>query len=90
MHIHVPSMYLAGRKLDFVDEQKYLGVYICSDMSDVRDMKRQLRAIYARGNMLIRKFSNCSTDVKMELFRSLLNSFNCIDKNVCTKYSTKI
>ena len=83
-HWHILSVLLAFSTnnvafaaLSHSDEQKYLGVYISSNRSDVRDMTRQLRAIYARGNMLLRKFSNCSTDVKMELFRSYCSNMYC-------------
>ena len=38
------------------------------------DMKRQIRSIYARGNMLVSRFGNCSTNVKNWLFRSYFSN----------------
>ena len=40
---------------------------------DDRDLKRQARAIYSRRNMIVRKFSTCSVDVKSKLFRSYIS-----------------
>ena len=49
---------------------KYLGHYISDDMSDDRDIKRQYQYLYGRANMLVKKFKNCSDDIKIQLFRS--------------------
>ena len=49
---------------------KYLGHYISDDMSDNRDIKRQYQYLYGRANMLVKKFKNCSDDIKVQLFRS--------------------
>ena len=46
-------------------------------MSDNRDIQRQVRSIYARGNMLINKFRHCSSDVKLQLFKSYCTSLYC-------------
>ena len=40
-----------------------------SDTIDDEDIQRQICAIYSRGNMLIRKFYLCTTDVKVQLFK---------------------
>ena len=39
--------------------------------------RRQVRAIYCRGNMIIRKFSKCSVNVKNQLFRSYVCCLYC-------------
>ena len=49
----VPTMFLNDKPLQWVDEHKYLGIYISKDFNDDRDVKRQMRAIYGRGNVLI-------------------------------------
>ena len=41
-----------------------------SNRKDDSDMKRQIRRIYTRGNMLISRFKNCSVNVKNCLFRT--------------------
>ena len=51
-------------------ELKYLGHIISDDLSDDSDILRQCRKIYAQANMLLRKFSMCSVNVKCALFRS--------------------
>ena len=40
-------------------------------------MKRQMRKLYANINMLIRKFSKCSPDVKCFLFKSYSSNLYC-------------
>ena len=46
-------MYLDGKQLMIVHEQKYLGVFLTDTMKGDCDIKRQIRSIYARGNVLI-------------------------------------
>ena len=46
-------------------------------MSDTDDMKRQMQAIYAKSNMLIRKFKKCSDNVKSVLFKTHCVNFYC-------------
>ena len=70
LNLYVPSFSLDGVLLQVVTEQKYLGVFIRNDCNDVVDIKRQSRAIYARGNMLVRKFRHCNDAVKVQLFKS--------------------
>ena len=55
----------------------FLFVTITSDLKDDRDIKRQVRPIYCRGNMIIQKFSECSVDVKNQLFRSYVSCLYC-------------
>ena len=63
-HIEPVKQFLYGSKLSWVDVYKYLGCFITSDLKDYRDIRRQVRAIYCRGNILIQKFSKCSVNVK--------------------------
>ena len=58
-HIGPVKQFLYGHELGQVDEYKYLECYITSDYTDERDLERQARAIYSRGNMIVHKFSNC-------------------------------
>jgi exonuclease III len=73
----VPPLRLYGNYLSLVDEHKYLGYYFTSDTSDVRDMKRQLRSIYCKGNILCRHFYKCCDIVKLQLFRSYCYNLFC-------------
>ena len=56
---------------------KYLGHYITSDGSDVKDMSRACRQLYAQGNSLIRKFHMCTERVKIKLFITYCTQFYC-------------
>ena len=49
---------------------KYLGHFICSDLSDDTDILRQRRCLTIQGNILLRKFHMCSIGVRLALFRS--------------------
>ncbi len=46
-------------------------------MTDDADIRKQTRQLTVVGNTLIRKFSLCSQEVKMELFRSHCYSLYC-------------
>ena len=65
------SFKLSGVELTAVENFKYLGHIISSLMSDNnQDIARQMRMLYARANVIIRKFSKCSREVKLCLFRA--------------------
>jgi len=76
-HLNIPTMYLNNKGLDWVNEHKYLGIFINSNFSDVRDIKRQMRATYCRGNVIISKFRKCNDDVKIQLFKSFCSNMYC-------------
>ena len=65
-----PAFFLSGTVLKICEEVKYLGHYLTDDLSDDRDIQRQYRMMYAQANMLIRKFSMCSSSVKITLFET--------------------
>ena len=48
-----------------------------TNAQDDEDMLRQMLTLYIRSNKLLRTFHYCSTDVKLELFKSYCTSFNC-------------
>ena len=62
--LSIPEFKLKGVTLHVVATYKYLGNYISDDLSDDDDINRQCR------NIILRKFSMCSVDVKLTLFRS--------------------
>ena len=76
---------LNGRSLAFVDSFKYLGHIISSDLSDALDIEKTKRAIYARGNSLVRRFHSCSEEVKVLLFRTYMTPLYC--SHVWAKYT---
>ena len=72
-----PTIKLGDTRLSYVSSYKYLGCLITDELSDNGDIKKTLRGIYARANVLIRKFSNCSTRVKKQLFQAFCTNFYC-------------
>jgi len=76
-HLTCPTIYINSTKLAYVSSVKYLGVFLTSDLKDGMDIKRQLRSLYARSNTLIRKFHNCSKDVKLMLCNTFCSNMYC-------------
>ena len=65
-----PDIFIDGSPLTMFENAKYLGVtfnYRCRDDNAIR---RHLRSFYMRANTVIRKFNNCTLDMKLMLFRS--------------------
>ena len=65
-----PNIYLNGSLLSYVDQFKYLGHFITADFADDLDIDRERRSLAARGNILLRKFGQCSYEVKCMLFKT--------------------
>ena len=74
--IKQPSFYLSHLKIPTVENCKYLGITISTKNSDL-DLKRQMRKIYANANLLLRKFSCCSVNVKCYLFKTYCSTLYC-------------
>ena len=72
-----PLMLLGGKALKWIDEHKYLGVFISSSNCDDKDIRRQIQSTYCRGNVLINKFRNCDNSVKVQLFKTYCCNFYC-------------
>ena len=47
--VNIPNVQLCGRNLEWVQEHKYLGVFLNCDLVDDQDIKRQIRCIYMQG-----------------------------------------
>lgn len=67
-HIAYPSLYIGENGIKEVEKVKYLGHWICNDLSDDLDIERQIQNLYMRAHMLKRTFSHCSYAVKRCLF----------------------
>ena len=72
-----PCIKLDNNRLQYVTSYKYLGCLLTETLCDNDDVSKTLRGIYARANMLIRRFSYCSTAVKRVLFQTFCTNFNC-------------
>ena len=75
--IHVPTLYVNGSKINHVKQECYLGVDITEDGMDDAAIMKERNKLYARGNMLVRKFKHCTTEVKVKLFLAYCISFYC-------------
>ena len=80
-----PNVTLDNNVLEYIGPTKYLGFMFNSNRQDDKDMLRQMRNLYIRSNKLLRTFHYCSSDVKLELFKSYCTSFYC---GLHTKKST--
>ena len=60
---------------------KYLGHFISNTLRDDKDILRQCRQLYARGNTLLRKFYMCSTEVKLSLLRTFCSPMFTAQQN---------
>lgn len=72
-----PSFKLGDGLLKNVTEVKYLGHLITNSLLDEADMKRQLRSLYCRSNIVARKFYWCSSKVKCFLFKAYCGNMYC-------------
>ena len=61
---------LGGQYVKSVDQYKYLGIVLDTEVSDNKDIQRQLQYQYFAANKLRASFSRCSNLVKNVLSRS--------------------
>ena len=67
--IKQPSFFLNELEIPMVEHCRYLGLTISTKNSDL-DIKRRMRKIHVNANLLLRKFSRCSVEVKCYLFKT--------------------
>ena len=65
-----PKLFIGANEIKYVHEFKYLGHIVTSDFKDERDIDRETRNLYIRGNTIIRKFHFMSLEVKLALFKA--------------------
>jgi hypothetical protein len=66
--------------MQFVSEFQYLGHMVNNDFSNDDDVKREIRNMFMRTNILIRRYAKCSFAVKLILFKAcacLMWAFGC-------------
>lgn len=73
----LPSVFLSNRLLEYRTSLTYLGVLLCDNFTDNNDVNRQIKSMYCRSNMLIRKFFKCNCEVKVKLFQSFCTNMYC-------------
>ncbi|XP_052751474.1 uncharacterized protein LOC128200826 [Galleria mellonella] len=72
---YVPPISLNGNVLDVVNDFKYLGHIIANTLKDDLDIERERRALAVRSNMLARRFTRCTKEVKITLFKAFCQVF---------------
>jgi len=65
-----PSLIMSNKPIRFVVEFRYLGHILNNKFTDDDDIKREIRNLFVRTNLLARRFSKCSIAVKLLLFKS--------------------
>src|SRR5688572_27390666 len=63
-----PPLRIGDTDLTFVKEFKHLGHIINDNFNDNDDIKREIRNLFMRANILKRRFGKCSINVKRSLF----------------------
>ena len=71
-----PDLFLGDIKIPLVSECKYL-VLLISEKNCDQDIHRQMRKFYSNANILLRRFSKCSIDVKCYLFKMYSSNLYC-------------
>ena len=96
LKVSSPFFFLGKSKIPMVehdtpviDYSRYLGTTISIKNIDL-DLKRQMRKMYANANVLLRKFSKCSINVKCYLFKTYCSNLYCAPMWFdCTKTALK-
>ena len=68
------NIMLGDTVLSVTQTYMYLWHIITNNLSDEADMEDTMRGLYARSNMLLRKFYFCSDQVKNKLFSAYCNN----------------
>jgi len=70
-----PLLKVGDSYINYVSQFKYLGRIVSCDMTDDEDIEREVKNMFIRTNILIRKFNKCSVAVKTTLFKSFCLCF---------------
>jgi len=62
---YFPQLSLANCKLSFVSQFKYLRHIIENKFCDDNNINREIKSLFSRANVLIRRFLYCSRQVKL-------------------------
>ncbi len=70
---NIPNFQMDNNVIEFCDNYKHLGHVIDVSLSDVRDMRRELRLLFFRTNRLISLFGKCNVEIKRLLWNAFVN-----------------
>ena len=73
-----PIVTLGDKIIEYRESVKYLGVLICSDSKDNKELRKQTQMLYSRANSIMRRFSECSANVKRLLVDTYCMNFYCM------------
>ena len=73
----LPIIYLDRTKIEYVNQFKYLGHILDTSFTDDYDISKELRNLYARGNMLTKQFRSLDDTVKIQLFKTYCYPLYC-------------
>ena len=73
----LPDIKLAGSKIKYVEQFKYLGHILTSNFRDDDDMIKEIRNLYARGNTIIKQFRNVNDYVKVQFSKTFCYPVYC-------------
>ena len=76
------NVFLNGVRVKFLNQVKYLGVWINASLKDDDDIQRQAKSLYCATNKLRGTFDQCTAAVKNTLFRAY-----CMPMYVCQLWS---
>lgn len=79
-----PNIYLNGSFSCCVDQFRYLGHFITEEFADDMDIGRERRSLVIRGKIFIRKFGQCSYEVKC-----LLKKTYCFHLYSCSLWARR-
>ena len=65
-----PPLKIGNHYINYVQQFKYLGHIISDGLTDDEDINREIKNMFARTNVLLRRFRMCSVEVKVVLFKS--------------------
>ena len=65
-----PLFKIGSSSIQYITQFKYLGHVISNSVNDDGDIQREIRNMFIRTNILVRRFSKCSRSVKTALFKS--------------------
>ena len=79
VYLSLPQFVLDGSTLTYTDVTKYLGCFISNKLTDDCEINHQVRNVYFRGNILIKKFRHCTVDVKIKFCLTVyVHCRNCV------------
>ena len=73
----LPDIRLDQCRIEYVNQFKYLGHIIDSTFTDDSDISKEIRNLYARGNMLTKQFKCIGDEVKIQLFKTYCYPLYC-------------